>query len=479
MKRIKLFATLLLSIALFIGAANFPAIAEQVILIAVPTVSTVAVDGEVIVFDAYNIGGNNYFKLRDLAYVMSGSESQFEVGWDGKANTISLTTGKPYTIVGGEMKSKGADKKSPTPTSSKILLNGSEISFTAYNIGGNNYFKLRDLAAALDFYVDWDAAKNAVIIITGTFAPPPPASFTPIKISENFPDENDIKRMWDYAKQIYITGSIVAMRETKFDFGDLSVRGLRCFIDRLDGGGAAPEWLYLDVYDYDLFGNGGYHYFNTGEFGGLERWWDDDFGSIGSAEEARIESYIRVFKDFTYKDDRESYGLTSILYKYKDETIAKAKNIIKEIIKPNMSDREKVKAVHDYIVLNCAYGESIIDQIQGHSGTAYGPLVSNLAVCGGYTHAFNLLMDIVGIESMYVSGNVPDPVIGTASHAWNLVKLDGKWYHIDCTWDDPDVDGKMTNVIKYDYFLITDAQIKALRGLEYNTRYYNLPPESK
>jgi alpha-tubulin suppressor-like RCC1 family protein len=135
--------------------------------VAKPATSTVLVNGENVDFDAYNIAGNNYFKLRDLAYTLSGTEKQFEVGWDGAANAITLTSGKPYTSVGGEMTGKGADGKAATPTTSKITLDGKDVSLTAYNIGSNNYFKLRDIGQTFDFGVNWDGAKNTIVIDTG------------------------------------------------------------------------------------------------------------------------------------------------------------------------------------------------------------------------------------------------------------------------------------------------------------------------
>lgn len=139
---------------------------ENETLAANPTASTVLVNGENAAFDAYNINGNNYFKLRDLAYILNGTEKQFEVGYDGAANAISLTSNQSYTTVGGEMTGKGDGAKTPAPTDSKILLNGSEIQFTAYNIDGNNYFKLRDIGQAFDFGVDWDGEQNSIVIDT-------------------------------------------------------------------------------------------------------------------------------------------------------------------------------------------------------------------------------------------------------------------------------------------------------------------------
>ena len=135
-------------------------------LTARPTSSTVLVNGENVAFDAYNIGGNNYFKLRDLAYVLNGTEAQFEVGWDGANNAISLTSGKAYTPVGGEMQSGGNGNRVAAPTSSRIYLDGAEVQFAAYNIDGNNFFKLRDIMEAIDVSVEWDAETSTIRLDT-------------------------------------------------------------------------------------------------------------------------------------------------------------------------------------------------------------------------------------------------------------------------------------------------------------------------
>ena len=136
-------------------------------LTATPTASTVLVDGRDVAFDAYNIGGNNYFKLRDIAYTINGTPKQFYVGWDADNNAITLTAGRRYTSVGGEMARGSTGAVTPTPTRSTIYLNGREVQLTAYNIGGNNYFKLRDIGMAFNFAVDWDGARSTIVIDTG------------------------------------------------------------------------------------------------------------------------------------------------------------------------------------------------------------------------------------------------------------------------------------------------------------------------
>ncbi|MCL2045505.1 MAG: putative glycoside hydrolase [Oscillospiraceae bacterium] len=137
-----------------------------------PTAATVIVNGETIQFDAYHINGNNYFKLRDIAFVLSGSEKQFNVIWDDAEKTISLISENPYTIIGGEMEGKGSGAKIATPTQSPVFFDGTQIVFTAYHIEGSNYFMLRDIGELLDFSVDWDNDSKTVTVDTsGRYTP--------------------------------------------------------------------------------------------------------------------------------------------------------------------------------------------------------------------------------------------------------------------------------------------------------------------
>jgi hypothetical protein len=137
--------------------------AKAVVVTATPTSSKVMVDGKNIAFEAYNIGGNNFFKLRDLAMAINGSSKQFQVGWDGANNAINLTTNAAYTHDGKELViSANPTAKEATLTASKIYLNGEEVQLTAYNIGGNNYFKLRDIGRIIDFAVTWDGDLNMI-----------------------------------------------------------------------------------------------------------------------------------------------------------------------------------------------------------------------------------------------------------------------------------------------------------------------------
>jgi len=132
-----------------------------------PNASNVVVDGKVVAFEAYGIGGFNYFKLRDLAMAINGSTKNFEVTWDESKNAINLLSGKAYTAAGGELVvSANLVAKSAVPNPSKIYLDGKEVQLTAYTIDGSNYFKLRDIAEVLDFAVTWDDASSTIGIET-------------------------------------------------------------------------------------------------------------------------------------------------------------------------------------------------------------------------------------------------------------------------------------------------------------------------
>ena len=131
-----------------------------------PTASTVYVNGKAVAFEAYNIDGNNFFKLRDLAQALSGTDKQFEVGYDSASKAITLTSGKAYTPVGGELAQGDGKAKTASPTASKIYKDGAEVDLTVYNINGNNFFKLRDLMQLFDIGVGYDNDTKAITLDT-------------------------------------------------------------------------------------------------------------------------------------------------------------------------------------------------------------------------------------------------------------------------------------------------------------------------
>jgi uncharacterized protein YjdB len=126
----------------------------------------------------------------------------------------------------------------------------------------------------------------------------------------------------------------------------------------------------------------------------------------------------------------------------------RAQEILNQIITPGMDDHEKVKAIHDYIVSTVAYDQS-------HNPTSFSPysaLAYKTAVCQGYATLAYKMLTLAGVEAKIV--------IGTANgvnHSWNMVKIDGNWYHLDPTYDDPTPD--KPGRISYKYYNLTTSQI--------------------
>ena len=125
----------------------------------------------------------------------------------------------------------------------------------------------------------------------------------------------------------------------------------------------------------------------------------------------------------------------------------KINEIIPRVIKSDMTDYEKELAIHDYIVTNCEYG--YVDYSNDYAYRAYGALVQGKAVCNGYAEAMALLLNCVGVENEIMTGWASSEL-----HAWNRVRLDGKWYQVDSTWDDPIPD--RGSFAGHQFFNVTD-----------------------
>ena len=101
---------------------------------------------------AYLINRYNYFKLRDVAYLLRNSTAEFEVGWEKSTNVITLTTGKNYTAVGGELNTAALSSAAGKPTTAIVKVNGKKVSFDGYIINGNNYYKIAGYGGCTRFY---------------------------------------------------------------------------------------------------------------------------------------------------------------------------------------------------------------------------------------------------------------------------------------------------------------------------------------
>jgi hypothetical protein len=125
------------------------------------------------------------------------------------------------------------------------------------------------------------------------------------------------------------------------------------------------------------------------------------------------------------------------------------KQILDTQITSDMTDFEKELALHDYLVTHCVYSDEAEQEAESDIYRAYGALVNQDAVCNGYAEAMQILLMCAGVNTKFVVGTA-----GGVDHAWNLVELDGKWYHLDSTWDDPKPD-QGDNTLHV-YFNVTD-----------------------
>ncbi len=126
----------------------------------------VLVDGTEIAFEAYNIDGNNYFKLRDLAMALRGSGKQFGVDWSGWSGNITLYSGTFYRPVGGELEPGDGQPKLAHVYTGGLSKDNRIVKAQAYNINDNNYFKLRDICKLFNIGVGWDGATSTITVDT-------------------------------------------------------------------------------------------------------------------------------------------------------------------------------------------------------------------------------------------------------------------------------------------------------------------------
>ena len=122
-------------------------------------------------------------------------------------------------------------------------------------------------------------------------------------------------------------------------------------------------------------------------------------------------------------------------------------------IRPEMTHYDIVKLFYDELAENVVY-----DEDAENCRDIYGVFVDKRAICGGYSKAFSYLCDQVGIETLTITGDADE-----VPHMWNMVKLDGTWYHIDITY--AVTESKLGNYVRYDYFCVNDDVIKRSRTI--------------
>jgi len=160
---------LCLALCLCLLLATLPAAALAYDVVLSP--QKLMVNGQYYECEKYNIDGANYFKLRDIACLLNETANTFAVSWDPDAGAVIIAPGFPYEPVGGEL-IVGADRSATAVPSAQTVwyLDAPVDDLSAFNIGGNNFFKLRDLGNLIGFDVDYDSATNTAIVETLGYA---------------------------------------------------------------------------------------------------------------------------------------------------------------------------------------------------------------------------------------------------------------------------------------------------------------------
>ena len=180
-----------------------------------------------------------------------------------------------------------------------------------------------------------------------------------------------------------------------------------------------------------------------------------------------INNYVHPFNSFSrLETSYDSFNKITIEVKknYTEDEIIKIQDKVNEIYNTyyldSVSLKDNILKFHDYIINHSKYDSLRTDNniIQYKSDIAYGPLFEGYAICGGYTDLMQLFLEKLHVMNYRISSN---------DHIWNAVFLNGKWYHLDLTWDDPVVsDG--SDYLEHSYFLIDSKKLFRLGDHQHN-----------
>lgn len=184
-----------------------------------------------------------------------------------------------------------------------------------------------------------------------------------------------------------------------------------------------------------------------------------------------INNFVSPFNSFTsiettYDDSGEVNIKLNKLYSNNDilELNKIVDQIIKDNIKSTMSDEEKIRVIHDYIINKVEYDKVRNDTGDSNykSNTAYGALVQGKAICSGYADAMELFLNRFNIKNYKIA---------SATHVWNAIYLNGSWYHLDLTWDDPV--SERGPILDHKYFLIDNNKLFENDGQDVLTHIFD------
>lgn len=180
---------------------------------------------------------------------------------------------------------------------------------------------------------------------------------------------------------------------------------------------------------------------------------------------------VNQLAPFSYEDELSNYGNVHSHVKNLDQHLTfnalnnpsqeNVKELVDELIDGLTSTREKAKAIHDWIAINIFYD---LDRYN-MPGIVYRPyfylevLRSRLTMCGGYTDLFFVMAKMAGLRVASVLG------ASANAHIWNAIYDNGRWNHIDVTWDAGSYEnGSLTYSYSDNFFYLSDAQISVVES---------------
>lgn len=170
-----------------------------------------------------------------------------------------------------------------------------------------------------------------------------------------------------------------------------------------------------------------------------------------SAKITGFGNILMVTYDFTYNET-----VTET-----EQVDKKVKQILKNLNIDKLSDYQKIKKIHNYIIKNASYDSSLTNY------TAFDNLIEKSSTCQGYMILAYKMFTEAGIPCRIISGTGKEQ-----SHGWNIAQLNDKWYNLDCTWDDP-VTWNGEEVLRYNYFLKSDQDFKDhIRDAKYRSKKF-------
>ncbi len=401
-----------------------------------------SVNGKSVTCDIYNIDGSNYFKLRDLAYLMNGTESQFEVGWDAVNKSIAITTGKSYTPAGGELVVGDDLSGTAVPSAQTIYIDGVKRSdLSVYNIGGNNFFKLRDLGTAVTFIVDYDGATKTMIVESTDYAagkkPEPTPAPTPAPTPEPTPAPTEAPKVILPVEAPTAPGTVTAEKNggtidySNIKDGYVMAKFKENFDKRLKVRVEGPT----TTYDYNLKLNE-WATFPLSDGNG-----DYKVGIYKEASGGKYSLVVSATFNATLTDEFAPFLRPNQYVNYTNavNTVAKAK----ELTKNQSTALEKLAAIYDFVVGNFAYDDDLAATVEsGYLPDVEAVLASKKGICFDYAAIMAAMLRSQGIPCKLIVGYA-----GDVYHAWlsvysqedgwidGAVFFDGKnWSRMDPTF---------------------------------------------